>query len=111
MDELELEDSDKSYYGDSDMEDDRAVPGGSDIDVNTAVPVVPKSSGKFSDETLAVLKSLYKKGMIGWGRSHADEIKAAVATTGLQLNQVKVYYLVLVLLLFYLYNIVELDQA
>ena len=57
---------------------------------NSAVPVV-KPTGKFSDETLAVLKSLYKKGMVGWGRSHADQVKEAVSITGLQLDQVKVF--------------------
>ena len=95
---MEHDDDSRSYCGDSDMDDDD-YPAVSVSD-NSAVPVV-KSSGKFSDETLAVLKSLYKKGMVGWGRSHADEIKEAVAVTGLQLDQVKVYKMIFVRIIFY----------
>lgn len=47
---------------------------------------------RFTDGTVAVLKSLYRKGMIGWGRKHADDIQAAIAGTGLKLDQVKVCF-------------------
>lgn len=99
---MELDDhDDRSYFGDSDLSD-----GDYTASKNAAehhVPVV-KSSGKFSDETLAVLKSLYKNGMVGWGRSHADEVKEAVAVTGLQPDQVKVYILVIMCIIFIYYR-------
>ena len=38
------------------------------------------------------LKSLYERGMIGWGRKHAAAVVIAMKTTGLTENQVKVCY-------------------
>ena len=35
-------------------------------------------------------KSLYERGMIGWGRKHAAAVVIAMETTGLTENQVKV---------------------
>ena len=39
-----------------------------------------------------LLKSLYERGMIGWGRKHAAAVVVAMETTGLTENQVKVCY-------------------
>ena len=51
----------------------------------------PSQSGKpFSKEAGAVLESLYRRGMTGWGRKHSQDIESAVASSGLQLSQVKV---------------------
>ena len=36
------------------------------------------------------LKSLYERGMIGWGKKHAAAVVIAMETTGLTENQVKV---------------------
>ena len=38
------------------------------------------------------LKSLYQKGMIGWGKKHAAAVVIAMESTGLTENQVKVCY-------------------
>ena len=45
----------------------------SDIGVadRSAVTVAKIVRGKFGDETQQVLKSLYKRGMTGWGKKHS----------------------------------------
>ena len=51
----------------------------------------PSQSGKpFSEEVGAVLESLYRRGMIDWGRKHSQDIESAVASSSLQLSQVNV---------------------
>lgn len=70
-------DNDQSYFGDSDMSDaygDYAAVLVSKKAAEHHVPVMREAS----DETLAVLKSLEKNGMVGWKRSHADEVNKAV---------------------------------
>ena len=44
----------------------------------------------FPRETVAVLEALYRKGMVGWGKSHSNDISIATGSTGLNLSQVKV---------------------
>ena len=44
----------------------------------------------FSPEVVAVLESLYQKGMTGWGQKHSRDLESAVESTGLNLSQVKV---------------------
>ena len=41
-------------------------------------------------EVVAVLESLYRKGMTGWGKKHSTDIEAAISSTGLHLTQIKV---------------------
>ena len=52
--------------------------------------VMRAANKPFSEEAVAVLSSLYRKGMIGWGKKHAKEIQTAVSATGLSHSQVKV---------------------
>ena len=51
-----------------------------------------QSNQPFTPEVVAVLQSLYRRGMTGWGKRHSLDIESAVASTGLQLSQVKVCY-------------------
>ena len=46
--------------------------------------------GPFSTEVVSVLQSLYRRGMTGWGKNHSDSLEAAMRSTGLDLEQVKV---------------------
>ena len=67
---------------------------GSDSDNESPIQkdslIVRASNKPFSEEAVAVLSSLYSKGMIGWGKKHATEIQTAVSATGLSHSQVKV---------------------
>ena len=52
----------------------------------------PMVSGKpFPEDVKRKLESLYYAGMNGWGRKHQSELDTAMATTGLSLEQVKVW--------------------
>ena len=42
----------------------------------------------FPRETVAVLEALYRKGMVGWGKSHSNDISIATGSTGLQVIQI-----------------------
>ena len=44
----------------------------------------------FSDEIHATLRSLYERGMTGWGKKHSVSLNIAKDTTGLNLSQIKV---------------------
>ena len=44
----------------------------------------------FSPHVVAVLQSLYQRGMTGWGIKHSEDLESAVKSTGLNLSQVKV---------------------
>ena len=66
-----------SECGDSEGESPRAT---------TVLPSKP-----FPEEVATVLESLYIRGMTGWGKRHSRDIESAIASTGLQLTQVKVY--------------------
>ena len=46
--------------------------------------------GPFSTEVVSVLQSLYRRGMTGCGKNHSDSLEAAMRSTGLDLEQVKV---------------------
>ena len=53
--------------------------------------VINKDNGKsFPKEAVDVLKQLYMKGMVGWGKSHSSKILTVTGMTGLTLSQVKV---------------------
>ena len=68
----------------------------SDSDIEFESPVqndgliMCASNKPFSEEAVAVLRSLYTKGMIDWGKKHAKEIQTAVSATSSSHSQVKV---------------------
>ena len=64
--------------------------GGSDIEGESPIITTVQSGKPFSKEVAAVLESLYSRGMTGWGKKHSGDIETAIASTGLQLTQVKV---------------------
>ena len=89
-----------------------------DSDVESERPVLKDANGEssakpFSEEVVAVLESLYRMGMIGWGKRHTREIHTAVTSTGLSHSQVEVccnMYLMVNLKLIPLLSHKELDQ-
>ena len=64
----------------------------SNIDVadRSTVTVGKIVGGKFGDETQQVLKSLYKRGMTGWGKKHSAFLDLAAGKTGLTQPQIQV---------------------
>ena len=56
----------------------------------SAVTVAKIVGGKFGDETQQVLKSLYKRGMTGWGKKHSAFLDLAAGKTGLTQPQIQV---------------------
>ena len=48
----------------------------------------------FSPKVVAVLQSLYQRGMTGWGIKHSKDLESAVKSTGLNHSQVKVCMIV-----------------
>ena len=66
-----------------------------------SAPVMSESSCKeqshpeaackpFSHLVVAVLQSLYQRGMTGWDIKHSEDLETAVKSIGLNLSQVKV---------------------
>ena len=66
-----------SESGDSESESPRVI---------TVLPGKPFPLGEVS----ALVESLYVRGMTGWGKRHSRDIESAIASTALQLTQVKV---------------------
>ena len=56
----------------------------------SAVIVAKIVGGEFSDDTQQVLKSLYKRGMTGWGKKHSAFLDLAAGRTGLTQPQIQV---------------------
>lgn len=74
------------------LQDD--IPSSPTLEEESLMPV--QSNHPFSPEVVAVLQSLYRRGMTGWGKRHSQDIESAVASTGLQLSQVKVCHCIIV---------------
>ena len=64
--------------------------GGSNSEGESPVMTTVQTGKPFSKEVAAVLKALYSRGMTGWGKKFSADIETAIASTGLQLTQVKV---------------------
>ena len=45
---------------------------------------------QFPKETVAILDSLYSRGVTGWGRSHTADVQVALKSTNLNIEQIKV---------------------
>ena len=45
---------------------------------------------QFPKETVAILDSLYSRGMTGWGRSHTADVQVALKSTNLNIEQIRV---------------------
>ena len=65
-------------------------PSGSDSEGESPAMTTVQTGKPFSKEVAAVLEALYSRGMTGWGKKHSADIETAIASTGLQLTQVKV---------------------
>ena len=66
------------------------IKGGSNSEGESPVITTVQTGKPFSKEVAAVLEALYSRGMTGWGKKHSADIETAIASTGLQLTQVKV---------------------
>ena len=60
----------------------------SDDSSTTCKEFVPP--GSFSEEVHQILRSLYVRGMVGWGKKHSTNLNIAMARTGLNLSHIKV---------------------